>query len=98
MKSFMASMCLGLFACLFVAACSSGRTSGPSTEDCEELRDHMVDVRLGANAPDVDQHRVAMAGALGTDFIDRCVSDRSEAYVSCALGASSSNELSACSR
>ena len=95
----------------FTLNCGSGTTSDPipSRADCEELRAHVVDLRLspastGASSAkteehdssEIDKHRVNLIASLGDEFIDTCTQERTPANVECALEASSRDDVKRC--
>lgn len=77
-----------------VVACGGGGSredeSKARADQCAKMRDHLVELRL-ATAPhierDVEQHRAALAQAMGPAFIEGCTKDMTEAEVACVIGA-----------
>lgn len=66
---------------------------------CEQLRDHMVDLRFqrAVGTPDeIAQHRAAMQQALGAEFVSSCEKLMSPSEVECALRAPDSTTAMAC--
>lgn len=82
-----------------VVACEGDEAEEPSRlSPCEQLREHMIDLRLAdAMRVDKDAHREALRGALGASFIVGCekLSDES---LACALAAPDSASAAACDR
>lgn len=100
---------LGILVILSVSCgSSSGDDSDRAAEDgaaakrCNDLREHMIDLRLApsANADGVDlaPHRLALRNALGQRFLDHCVAAMTPEQVECALGAKDSATVGACSQ
>lgn len=86
-----------LLVLILVAAC--GEEQDTFTENqtrCEQLREHMIDLRL-ADAVKVDKaaHREAMREALGSAFLSSCV-QLGERSVDCALDAPDAAGAAAC--
>lgn len=86
-----------------VAAASSGCGVGDdeetATRPCEQLRDHLVDLRVeGATGrPDeLVQHRAAVKKALGDDFVATCERLMSSNEIACASKASDLASATAC--
>jgi hypothetical protein len=102
MKSIFSALVLALF----LSACTGRSASGPSSDDCEQLRDHVVDLQLAglsARATDderleteVAKHHKNLVAALGDEHIDECKATRSETYIECALEASTKSDLADC--
>lgn len=90
---------------MFIVGCSSGDDDGVDTRRrCEQLRDHMIDMRLGGletAAPsqkiDVAAHRAAMMQALGESFLSSCQTDFKPKQLDCALAAPDLNAITDCS-
>ena len=91
---------------LVTAACSSS-PSAPSRHDCEQLRDHTIEVRLatvtsGSSDPsgnpgvDIAAHRAAMKQALGDSFVTSCLQTMTSSQLECALGAKDTETAVAC--
>jgi hypothetical protein len=84
---------------LVFGACASRDEDGRApTKKCEQLRDHLVDLRL-ADAAGVDReaHRKVMRQAMGDEFIASCTSSLSSAQVKCALAAGDLKSAESCS-
>jgi hypothetical protein len=81
--------CVVLFVILTMGcATSNDRGERPEPRRCEELRDHLVDLRLWeATGVDRAAHRDAMRDALGPAFVTGCTSAMTEIQVECALKA-----------
>lgn len=85
-----------------------GRSAGVSSRDgvdgtaskakrCELLRDHMVDMRLGAvDAKDLAKHREVLHRALGDTFVTSCTTTTSDDDITCALGAADVTAAAGC--
>lgn len=86
-----------LLVLIVVAACGNEQDNEVELTPCEQLREHLIDIRL-ADAVNVDKesHREAMRQALGRDFLSRC-SQLGDAAVTCALVAPDSASAAACS-
>jgi hypothetical protein len=68
-------------------------------QQCERLRDHLVDLRLATATnlgKDLEQHRAALTQALSRQFIETCTKSKSEAQVACALAAQDSQAATDC--
>ncbi len=94
-----------LLALLLLAplACASGSDDRPDREDCQRLRDHVIELRLQAAdsgghvaVTDVAQHRAALQAALGTGYVDDCRESRRPQEMSCLLAAGDLDSLDAC--
>ena len=73
--------------------------AGARAAQCERLRDHLVDLRLATATnlgKEIEQHRAALAQALGPQFVDGCTKSMSEAQVTCALAAQDSDAATEC--
>jgi hypothetical protein len=86
-----------LVSLLLVASCAASGDSRASRQQCEQLRDHLIDVKLAA-ATGVDKagHREAMRSALGADYVARCAEAVTDGELECALKASDDDALQAC--
>src|SRR4051812_15487143 len=90
----------GLLVAIFqlLAACHSGPadTDPADREQCEQLRSHVVDIRLAdATGIDVRPHRETLQQALGEPFIADCMA-MTYAQVKCALASTNLDASSAC--
>ncbi len=83
---------------ILVAACGDDQDiETPELSRCEQLRDHLIDLRLADTARvDKDAHRVAMRNALGKSFLDECAR-LPEREIDCAFEATDSSTVAACS-
>ena len=82
-----------------LAACHSGPadTDPPDREQCEQLRSHVVDIRLAdATGIDIRPHREALQQALGESFLADCMSSMTNAQVTCALASTEIDASAAC--
>jgi hypothetical protein len=89
------------FVLLFMCGCS-GEESGEASDQapltrCEQMRAHLVDLRLaGVVSIDKEAHREAHIAAMGSGFLAAC-DKLPEQAVTCALEASDSASVVACS-
>ena len=69
-------------------------------EDCEQLRDHVVDLRLStiSDLPTEDMagHRSALRNALGEPFVSSCMKTFTPDQIQCAKSALDSDAASSC--
>ncbi|MGE0402089.1 MAG: hypothetical protein AB7T06_35640 [Kofleriaceae bacterium] len=87
-----------LLVLLIVAACGDDQDLAIQERTrCEQLRDHLVDLRLADSAStEKDAHREAMRNALGSNFLDDCA--RMPARdIDCAFAATDVNAAASCS-
>ena len=91
-----------LVICMLVGCGGGGVDEDESkarAEQCERMRDHLVDLRLASAQhldKDLDQHRVALKQAMGAAFIESCTKDMTEAQVVCVVGAKDAETATAC--
>ena len=75
-------------------------TARPSLRACEQLRDHLIDVRLsgasGLDATAMAGQRAALQTGLGAEFIASCQQTMTRPAVQCALAASDGAALATC--
>ncbi|MFN0252062.1 MAG: hypothetical protein ACKV2T_34620 [Kofleriaceae bacterium] len=86
-----------LLVMMMLVGCSGDEEDGvPRATPCENLREHLIDLRL-ATATNVDHkaHREVMQASLGSDFLASCAK-LDEAVVTCALAAPDSQRAAAC--
>ena len=91
-----------LLCVLVLAACSHERRV--TRQRCEQLRDHLVDLRLqqvGPNRPghppiDLTAHRRALQRALGEGFLTRCQQQIALAKLDCEFDAKDATTANAC--
>lgn len=85
---------------LFTASCASTADDSElaRTQRCEQIRNHLVDLRFDSTHVDVEVHREAMRQALGDQFIERCVSKLTAEQIRCALAATESAQALRCTR
>lgn len=81
---------------IFVGSCAGGPSPNPSQRECEQLRDHLIDLRMTDVTVDQAQHRQALELAMGTTFVTQCAESMSGADVRCAMSARAATELAAC--
>ena len=79
-----------------LASCGGSEPSGLTRGDCERLREHMLDVRLGDVSEHRDAHRVALRQALGDEFVTTCVASTSQRDVECQMAARDLDALRKC--
>jgi hypothetical protein len=79
-----------------VALLAAGCKSGPSTDQCKELLDHLVDLefkKAGAAAStdvqkqEIARQKTALVEAKTTEFMDTCTQKTSKSRVECAIAA-----------
>lgn len=82
-----------------LGGCGGGEERGGRDRRCEQLREHVVDLRL-ASVIDVDvdvaKHRIAMVRALGDDFVTTCVDKLTNEQLECALTATDAQAVARC--
>ena len=87
---------------ILVSCASSNSDESPEPRQCEQLRDHLVDLQVGqihiATGIDREAHRSALSKALGDDFIGSCTGKMSASQVECALAAGDPTAAAGCSR
>lgn len=90
---------------LVAIACACSSSADVDQEQCERLREHLIDLRLQASgAPtddlgkpvDLKPHRVALRQAMGEGFTNACLKDLSRAQLECELAARDSGAVSSC--
>jgi thiamine pyrophosphokinase len=86
---------------LLFAGCGGGEEDDAlaRAQQCERLRDHLVDLRLSTATnlgKELEQHRAALTQALGPQFIETCTKSTSEAQVACVLAAQDSQAATDC--
>ena len=86
-----------------VVGCTS--SDDVTRESCTRLRDHVVDLRVGAydhmtdpngRAIDMAPHREALRHVLGDRFVGTCVASMSGGQVRCALKAKTPAAVQGC--
>lgn len=83
---------------LLVGCVGSGGDEGDQRARCNELRKHVVDIRLqSVPVEDREAHRGAALDALDDDFASQCLQMSSE-RVSCGLRARDHTALLACGK
>jgi hypothetical protein len=84
-----------------LVACTSSDYGPADTQQCERLRDHLVDLQVRdihiATGIDREAHRRAMTQALGSDIVASCAGRLTESEVECALDKSDPSAAAACS-
>jgi len=96
-------MVRGALIVTLLLSCADNSDNGAAeARRCEQLRDHLVEIRLAdvhiATGVDREAHRVAMKTALGGEFVASCTSKLTESQVNCALRATDTAGAAACSR
>ena len=80
----------------------SSPDENPEPRQCEQLRDHLVDLQVAqihiATGIDREAHRSALSKALGDEFLTACTAKMSASQVECALGAADATTAAGCSR
>jgi hypothetical protein len=84
---------------LYLSACSDTHSIEVDRAHCEQLRDHMIDLRITSATAGVDvkAHRAAMKEALGERFVESCEL-LSPSELECSLRARDLASASACSK
>ena len=95
-------------AAIFFVACATAACGGAEPESevrarqCEQVREHLVDLRLetasGLTPQEVKQHRSALRASLDDGFLARCAETLTESQLSCIVDAKDAAAASACSR
>lgn len=81
-----------------IFACGDDRPDAKPETRCEQLREHLIDLRLAdAMHVDKDAHREALRGSMGNEFLTSCAK-LSDQVVACGLTASDSTTAAACER
>jgi len=86
-----------LLTTLLVACNGDDGDVTPVRAPCEQLREHLIDLRLADVSPKIDKaaHREALRGAFGETFFSTC-SQMSEDGRACALSATTLSDATAC--
>lgn len=83
---------------VLLTACGDDQAEEKQLTRCEQLREHVIDVRLAdAVQVDKDAHREVLRQSLGTEFLGGC-EKLSKEVVDCGLAAADSSTLAACSQ
>lgn len=88
-----------LFACVLSGCGAEEDDVAARAQQCEQLRDHLVDLRLSASrsvGKDREEHREALKAALGDEFVDTCAKSISAGQAACVLGAQDSQVAGEC--
>ncbi len=85
------------YLCLALAACSAEPPPDPGDtgDRCAALRDHLAELRGGEAGEDGEQHRRAMAAALGEDFAVYCAA-LDDSAIECGLAAGDADTARDC--
>ena len=92
---FIISFALGASAASLVS-CSS-ESDAVNRKECEQLRDHIVELRMQSVTADREEHRKAIRSAFGEDFIESCIESTPSNEIQCALASNDGDSLRACS-
>lgn len=84
----------------------AGCADKPTTGQCEELLDHVLDLELkqaGGDAPkkrdlDFDAQKKKVKDYVHEEFVDYCVHETPKRQINCALKAKSLGELAECDK
>jgi hypothetical protein len=88
-----------LVACVLSSCGAEEDEMEARTQQCEQVRDHLVDLRLAIShnlGKDLEQHRAAMKQAIGDQFIASCTKTLSAGQASCVLDAKDSQAAAEC--
>lgn len=93
-----------LGAVLLATGLTAGCKTGPSTDQCKQLLDHLVDLefkKAGATASDsakgeLAKQKQAVSEAKAGEFIDACTKRTAKARIDCALAASDLEAVAKC--
>lgn len=80
-----------------LTACGAASNDPVSRQDCERLRDHVVELRMQSVTADRGQHRTALRATLDDTFISSCVESTTADHLKCVLAAKDSDSLVSCS-
>src|SRR5689334_3687666 len=94
--------CTAIAILLAIGCASHGSDDDkPLHRQCEQLRDHVIDLRLASAGSDsglnLEAHRTALRQAIGKEFTSSCETRMSREQIKCALAASDSAAANACS-
>ena len=96
---------LGLGAVALAAALLAGCEGGPSTQQCSDLLDHVIEIEVSAaggdavaeeREKDIEEQKTKLREYLGTEFVDTCKEKYSRERIECALEADSHEALAGC--
>ncbi len=80
-----------------MAACNSDTPDGVSLTDCEQLRAHMVELRMQTVTADHAQHRDAIHRSL-EPVVATCAESTTREQLRCSLAAGDFRSLAACTQ
>jgi hypothetical protein len=80
------------------SSCGTGDETAATNRQCEQLRDHVVELRLDGVTVDAEKHRATLRRAIGDDFIEKCTADLTRDQIRCGLGATDSKTALECTR
>jgi hypothetical protein len=84
---------------------ATGCKTGPSTDQCKQLLDHLVDLefrKAGAAAAsepmksEIAKQKQAVSEAKASEFVEVCTKKTAKARVECALGAADLDAVARC--
>jgi predicted choloylglycine hydrolase len=85
-----------------LGGCSDGAEDDEAlarTQQCERLRDHLVELRLASATNlgnDREQHRAALTQAVGAQLLETCTKTTTKAQLDCALAARDAQAATDC--
>lgn len=82
---------------ILISACEENPFMA-SRQECEQLRERMIELRMQPIAEDQDQHRAALTASLGEMFISTCSETMTRKQALCGANASDLSVLEACNR
>ena len=85
---------------VLMIGCGSSDSDEVDRRRCEQLRDHLVELRLKSVADprvNLDAHRKALKQALGDSFVSSCEARTTSAELKCQLAAGDTQAAAACS-
>jgi len=92
-----------LVTALMISGCGDSGGDGDvsaRTEQCEQVRGHIVELRLamahGLSADELAQHRDALMHAMGAQFIDECIRTTTTETATCVLAAHDTQAINDC--
>jgi hypothetical protein len=91
-----------LSATIIVVLAACGSEPSPEQESaqpsCEKYREHLLDVRVASLSTHREKHRAALARSLGDGFVADCERRLTQADLDCAMAATTTEQLHACSK
>jgi len=93
---------LGIVCAIATIACTH-HDDVVSLDRCAELRDHLVDLRIGEatvgqnlSAAEIADHRASLSTALGEAFVQSCTQAYTAEQLRCALAALETDDATTC--